>query len=57
MKLTIDQINFIYNLAYSAGHNDTVEGSYVHIVHEDLDDYHRDIVEELLEEMDINAED
>lgn len=37
----------VYNAGYHAGHHDTVESVYVHIVECDMDTYHEDVVGEL----------
>lgn len=41
----------VYNSGYHAGHHDTVEGGYTHIYPQDMDDYHEDVVMEILEEL------
>lgn len=41
----------IYNLGYHAGHEATVEGGYTHIYPCDMDTYHAEEVQELLEEL------
>lgn len=41
----------VYNTGYNAGHNDTVEGQYTHVLPVDLDTYHSDVVGELLAEL------
>ena len=51
MELSIEQITRIYNMAYNAGHNDTVEGQDMPVHHADMDEYHRDVVDEILEEI------
>ena len=51
MELSIEQITRIYNIAYNAGHNDTVEGQDLPAHHTEMDEHHRDVVEDILEEM------
>lgn len=41
---------WFYNQGYLQGHKDTVEGGYTHIHPEDMNEYHADIVAELLNE-------
>ena len=41
----------VYNSGYAAGHHDTVEGQYTHILPVDMDTYHADVVGELLAEL------
>jgi len=41
----------IYNSGYKAGHHDSVEGGYVCIYYSDMDSYHEEEVEELIEEL------
>jgi len=38
----------IYNCGYHAGHHDTVESQYVDIFSCDMDSYHGEVVEELI---------
>ena len=38
----------LYNLGYHAGHNDTVEACYMHIVAADMETYHSDVVAEIM---------
>lgn len=38
----------VYNSGYHAGHHDTVEGTYTDVLPVDMDNYHDDIVSELL---------
>ena len=45
----------IFNFGYGKGHNDTVEGQYVDIHRSDLDLYHEDEVQELLEDFKENT--
>ena len=40
----------LYNLGYHSGHEDTVEGCYTHIYEADMDEYHDDIVADILRE-------
>lgn len=40
----------IYNSGYHAGHHDTVEGQYTHILPQEMDSYQADVVEELITE-------
>lgn len=40
----------IYNLGYHAGHEHTVEACFTPIHHTDMDTYHADVVEEILQE-------
>jgi len=48
----------VFNTGYAAGHHDTVEGCYVDILPEDVRALHKDIVEQLLYELEIaDAED
>lgn len=51
MELSIEQITRIYNTAYNAGHNDTVESQDMPVHHTDMDEYNRDVVEEIIEDM------
>ena len=48
-KATAEAIR-LYNMGYHAGHEDTVEASYVDIVAADMDTYHGDVVAEIIEE-------
>lgn len=41
----------IYNSGYMHGHNDTVDGVFVPICTEDFEEYHKDEVTELIEEL------
>jgi len=41
----------VYNSGYAAGHHDTVEGQYTHILPVDMDTYHAGVVGELLAEL------
>ena len=41
---------WLYNQGYAAGHEDTVEGRYTHILQEDMHSYHADAVKELIAE-------
>lgn len=41
----------VYNSGYHAGHHDTVEGGYTHVYPQDMDDYHEDVVIEILEDL------
>lgn len=40
----------LYNLGYHAGHEHTVEACFAPIHHTDMDAYHADVVEEILQE-------
>ena len=40
----------LYNTAYHAGHEDTVEGCYTDVLPVDMDSYHDDVVDEWVEE-------
>ena len=40
----------LYNLGYHSGHEDTVEGCYTHIYEADMDEYHDDVVDDILRE-------
>ncbi|MBA0395659.1 hypothetical protein D7U98_09635 [Stenotrophomonas maltophilia] len=42
----------LYASAYVAGHNDTVEGAYVDVAYCDRDEYHGEVVQELLADSD-----
>ena len=44
-------ITHIYNCGYKSGHNDTVEGCYTDILEQDMDTYHDDDVETVLNEI------
>ena len=39
----------LYNSGYKAGHHDTVEGQYTDIFEIDMDSYHKDDVDEIIE--------
>ena len=39
----------LYNAGYKAGHHDTVEGQYTDIFEVDMDSYHEDDVDEIIE--------
>ncbi len=39
----------LYNAGYKAGHHDTVEGQYTDIFEVDMDSYHEDEVDEIIE--------
>jgi predicted nucleic acid-binding OB-fold protein len=39
----------IYNRGYLAGHNDTVEGHYKHISHQDMATHHEDIIDDIID--------
>ena len=41
---------YLYNSGYGSGHNDTIEGDYADIHTQDIEEYHDDLVEELLED-------
>ena len=41
----------LYTQGYGRGHNDTVEGDYVHIYPQDEDDYFSEEVEQIIEEL------
>ena len=41
----------VYNSGYHAGHHDTVEGGYAHVYPQDMDDYHEEVVMEILEDL------
>ena len=41
---------WLYNQGYMAGHDDTVEGCFNDIYPEDIDEYHDDVVADLLKE-------
>ena len=41
----------LYNQGYLAGHHDTVESQYSHILSEDMYSFHADVVAEILEEL------
>ena len=49
---TIDQLKPVminlYNQGYNAGHHDTVEGGYTYVYPVDMNEYHSDIVENIL---------
>lgn len=47
---SIAELVNLYNTAYTAGHNDTVEGVYTHVLACDFSTYHTDEVIEWLEE-------
>lgn len=47
---SIAELVELYNTAYTAGHNDTVEGVYTHVLACDFSTYHTDEVIEWLEE-------
>lgn len=42
----------VYNMGYHNGHHHTVEGTYTDVHHNDMDSYHEDVVQEILEDMD-----
>jgi len=42
-------LTHVYDAGYHAGHHDTVEGGYVDVYPCDMDTYHEDIVEELVQ--------
>ncbi len=46
----------LYNTAYHAGHEDTVEGCFTNVLPVDMDSYHDDVVDEWVEEYLDNAE-
>jgi hypothetical protein len=39
----------LYNAGYKTGHHDTVEGQYTDIFEVDMDSYHEDDVDEIIE--------
>jgi hypothetical protein len=39
----------LYNAGYKAGHHDTVEGQYTDIFEADMDSYHEDDVDEIIQ--------
>lgn len=41
----------LYNTAYEAGHHDTVEGTYNHILEPDIYTFHKEEVERLAKEL------
>jgi hypothetical protein len=47
---------YLYNCGYHAGHHDTVEGGYTDVLPVDMNSYHKDIVLELLSEMNSEAD-
>ena len=51
MGLSIEQITHIYNIGYNAGHNDTVEGQDLPAHHTEMETHHRDVVEEIIEDL------
>ncbi|MAO23833.1 MAG: hypothetical protein Unbinned3818contig1000_21 [Prokaryotic dsDNA virus sp.] len=51
MELSIEEITRIYNIGYNCGHSDTVEGQEMPAHYTDMDEHHRDVVEEILEDM------
>ncbi len=40
----------LYNTAYHAGHEDTVEGCFTNVLPVDMDSYHDDVVDEWVED-------
>ena len=52
MELSIEQITRIYNIGYNCGHNDTVEGCDMPAHHTEMEEHQRDVVEEILEDID-----
>lgn len=51
MDLSMNQIMYIYNSGYNAGHEHTVEGCDLPVHHSDMEDFNEDVVEELIEEL------
>ena len=51
LAAAVEKAVHVYNSGYHAGHHDTVEGCYTHIVSQDMDSYHDDVVTELLEDL------
>jgi hypothetical protein len=51
MELSIEQITRIYNIAYNSGHNDTVEGQDSPAHYSEMEEHHRDVVEEIIEDL------
>lgn len=54
--LTKEDVIEIYNAGYSQGHHDTVESQYTDIHREDAREYHSDVVEDILKDMDVETE-
>lgn len=50
LKLTREQVIRIYNKGYGSGHHDTVEGGFADIFPQDMESYHEEEVEEILNE-------
>lgn len=50
IHLSIHQIVAIFNSGYHKGHNDTVEACYVDVKPCDMQDYHDDIINDILTE-------
>jgi len=50
-SLTMPQLIRLFNLGYSSGHHDTVEGQYTDIFNEDKDSYHAEDVQEIVIEL------
>lgn len=42
----------MYNQGYNAGHNDTVESRFNPVLQVDIDDFHSDVVQELVDNWD-----
>ena len=53
MELSIEQITRVYNIGYNSGHNDTVEAQDTPVHHTEMDEYNKDVVEEILEDMEV----
>jgi len=51
VKLTIEQLTRIYNIGYNSGHEHTVEGTVIPVHLEDMDEDNRDVVLEILEDV------
>jgi hypothetical protein len=56
ITMTIEQLTEVYNAGYQEGHNGTVEGCFVDVHWSDKGTYNRDVVCELLAEMDNPSE-
>lgn len=41
-------LTYVYNTGYGNGHHHTVEGYYTHIYYADIEEYHKDIIEDVL---------
>jgi hypothetical protein len=51
IKLNLEQLTKIYNIGYAAGHNDTVENCFTDVCYQDAGEYHQDVVEEIIEDI------